>query len=56
MTFDADYLALHISGVQHADIAWCTLRKYSVGELIQLLMTMHGVLDRDEMRNRLEYL
>lgn len=56
MTFDADYLALHNSGAQHAGIAWCTLRKYSVGELIQLLMLMHGVFDRDAMRNHLEYL
>lgn len=55
MTFDPDYLALHKSGQQHGGIAWCPLWKYRVGELIQALLLLHGVLDRDEMRNQLEY-
>lgn len=56
MTFDSDYVALHNAGVPHAGIAWCPRRKYRVGGLLQALLLMHGVLDRDEMRNRLEYL
>lgn len=55
-TFDPDYLALHRSGVAHAGIAWCPATKNSVGQLIAALVLLHGVLNRDEMRNHAEYL
>ena len=55
VTFDTDYLALHQSGVAHAGIAWAPEQKYSIGQLIQALLLVHGVLDRDSMRNHLEY-
>jgi predicted nuclease of predicted toxin-antitoxin system len=58
VTHDTDYLVLAASGVQHAGIAWADATKYRnlVGPLIQMLMLLHGVLDRDDMRNRVEYL
>ncbi len=56
VTFDPDFPALHRSGVKHAGIAWCPERKYGIGELIQALLLLHGVLDREAMRNHLEYL
>jgi predicted nuclease of predicted toxin-antitoxin system len=56
VSFDPDYLALHQAGVQHAGIVWCTARKYAIGQLIDLLAVLHGVVDRDLMRNRVEYL
>jgi hypothetical protein len=56
VTFDTDYLALHQAGVQHAEIAWCQEQKHAIGQLIQALLLVHGVLDRDAMRNHLEYL
>lgn len=56
MTFDSDYVALHNAGTPHAGIAWCVERKYKVGDLLKALLLIHGVLDRDDMRNRLEYL
>jgi predicted nuclease of predicted toxin-antitoxin system len=56
MTFDQDYLALNASGVSHAGIAWCRPDKYTIGQLVQLLFLLHSVSDRDEMRNRVEYL
>lgn len=55
-TFDTDFLALHQAGVQHAGIAWCQEQKYSIGELIQALLLVHGILDRDSMGNHVEYL
>jgi hypothetical protein len=55
VTFDPDYLALHNAGVKHAGIAWCPATKHSVGALAQMLV-LHGVADRDNMRNRVEYL
>jgi hypothetical protein len=56
LSFDIDFLALHQSGVSHADIAWCPESKYSIGGLIQALLLLHGVLDQAAMRNHLEFL
>ena len=56
VSFDPDFLALHNAGTQHAGIAWCPATKYRVGFLIQLLILLHGVADRDAMKNRVEYL
>jgi hypothetical protein len=56
VTFGSDYLALDQSGVAHGGIAWCPQMKYSIGMLVQLLALLHGVSDRDQMRNRVEYL
>jgi hypothetical protein len=56
VTFDPDFLALHNNGVPHEGIAWCPATKYSIGQLIQMLVLLHGVADRDAMRGRVEYL
>jgi hypothetical protein len=56
VTFDPDFLALAVSGVPHAGIAWCLATKYTIGPLIYALLLVHGVLDRDDMRNHVEYL
>ncbi len=56
VTFDSDYLALHAAGVAHAGIAWCQARKYAVGQLLHALFLVHSVLNRDDMRNHVEYL
>jgi predicted nuclease of predicted toxin-antitoxin system len=56
VTFDIDFLALHQSGKAHAGIAWCPAQKHSNGSLIQALPLVHGVLDRDSIRNHVEYL
>ena len=56
VTFDSDFLALHQAGTAHAGIAWCPATKYSIGELIQMLVLLHGVLSADDMRNHVEHL
>jgi hypothetical protein len=56
VTFDPDYLALHASGLPHAGVAWCPERKYSIGQILNALLLVHAVLDRDDMRNHAEYL
>jgi hypothetical protein len=40
--------------VPHARIAWCPAQKHGIGELIQTLLLVHGVLDADAMRNHVE--
>jgi predicted nuclease of predicted toxin-antitoxin system len=56
VTFDPDYLALAATGVRHSGIAWCHARKYSIGELIHMLLLLQAVFSRDEMKDRVEYL
>ena len=56
VTFDTNYLALHSAGTEHAGVAWCPATKYSVGQLIDALVLVHGVLTPDEMMNHVEYL
>ena len=56
VTFDTDFLALHQTGIQHSGIAWCQEHKHTVGQLIQALLLVHGVLDKEAMRNHVEYL
>jgi predicted nuclease of predicted toxin-antitoxin system len=55
-TFDSDFVALHQTGIAHAGIAWCQASKYSIGELIQVLVLLHAVLRSSDMKNHLEYL
>ena len=56
VTHDADYLALAAEAMPHAGIAYCHATKYAVGQLIRLLLLLHGVMDAEEMRNHVEYL
>jgi hypothetical protein len=56
VTFDVDFLALHQSGTPHAGIAWCPATKYSIGELIQMLVLLHAAVTPDEMQNHVEHL
>jgi hypothetical protein len=56
VTYDQDVLALHATGIPHAGIAWCHPSKYSLGQLIDALEILHGVLGPDEMVNHVEYL
>lgn len=55
-SFDADFLTLAATGLSHAGIAWCRATKYSIGELIHVLLMLHGVLDQNAMQNHVEYL
>lgn len=55
-TFDSDFLALHQSGTPHSGIVWCPATKYGIGELIKLLVLLHGVVAAGEMHNHVEYL
>lgn len=56
VSFDTDFLELNHAGIEHSGIAWSPQEKYSFGELTQALLLVHGVLDRESMRNRVEYL
>ena len=55
-THDADFIALHQSGIEHSGIAFCDRRRRTVGEMVRLLVLLWELYDADEMVNRLEYL
>jgi len=55
VTFDTDFLVLHQSVVAHAGIAWCLEQKHGIGQLIQALLLLHGVLADADMVNHVEY-
>lgn len=56
VTHDQDYLALHAAGVAHAGIAWCHPTDYSLGQLIDALVLVHGAMTPDELLNNVHYL
>ena len=56
VTFDADYLKLAADGTEHYGVAYCHPTKYSPSQLLQILIVLHGVMSRDEMRNHVEFL
>ncbi len=56
VTFDADYLQLATSGAEHYGVAYCHPTKYSPAQLLQILIVLFGVMDREERRNHVEFL
>jgi predicted nuclease of predicted toxin-antitoxin system len=55
-THDSDFVSLHRAGVPHSGISYCHQQRHSLGELIRRLVLIWEVYERDEFRNRLEYL
>jgi predicted nuclease of predicted toxin-antitoxin system len=56
VTHDDDFLRIVASGNAHAGIVYCNSEKYSVGELLRLLILMHEIYAEDELFGRVEYL
>ena len=56
VTYDSDFLALATSGILHKGVAFCSAVKYTIGELIHVLLLVHDVLDTDDMHNHIEFL
>ena len=56
VTHDRDFTRHHSQAVSHAGIAYCHQDKYSVGELLSVLVVLHGVLTAEEMVDTLEFL
>jgi predicted nuclease of predicted toxin-antitoxin system len=55
-TQDADFLALSTKGVCHPGIVYCHQQKYSLGDLLRLLVLVWEVYEPEELRDRIEYL
>jgi hypothetical protein len=56
VTHDHGFLKLHAADPNHAGIAYCHQDKYSVGELLHLLVLLQQVYQADAMKSRVEFL
>ncbi|MCC7474508.1 MAG: DUF5615 family PIN-like protein [Pirellulales bacterium] len=56
VTHDDDFTQHHARGVEHAGICCCHKTRYSVGELVQLLLLVDACLSQESMRGHLEFL
>jgi hypothetical protein len=56
VTHDEDFLAIHANGVEHAGIAYSHQLKYSIGELLRMLLLLHECYSAEEMLGRIEFL
>ena len=55
-THDDDFLRLHARGRRHAGLLYCHQQKYSIGQLIQLLLMLGLGYDPHEVAGCLEFL
>jgi uncharacterized protein with PIN domain len=56
VTHDDDFLRMHVSGAEHSGVAYSHRQKYSIGQLLQMLLLLDASYRLDEMRGRVEYL
>jgi predicted nuclease of predicted toxin-antitoxin system len=56
VTHDADFLRLHAKGAEHAGIAFCHARKYSLRQLVRVLSRRALTNIAEAMNNRVDYL
>jgi len=55
-TYDADFVALAASGIDHAGIVFGQADTHYIGAWVRYLELMHAIYTLDEMRNHVEYL
>ncbi|MBI1902079.1 MAG: DUF5615 family PIN-like protein [Planctomycetia bacterium] len=55
-TNDDDFLRLHKEGVPHSGIVYCHQQSRSIGEIIRALELIWEVLEREEMRDHVEFI
>jgi uncharacterized protein with PIN domain len=56
VTHDRHFPRLHAAGHKHAGIAYCYQQKYSIGELVRVLLLLRDCLSAEEMEGTVEYL
>jgi hypothetical protein len=56
VTHDDDFTRIHADGAMHAGICYCRNDKYSIGDLVRVLLLVGECFTEDEIRGHLEYL
>jgi predicted nuclease of predicted toxin-antitoxin system len=54
-TQDTDFLKMHATGKEHYGIVYAPQGK-SIGEIVRGLMLIYELLDKDDMKNHIEFL
>jgi len=56
VTHDFDFLRPHLADREHSGIAYCHRDKYSVGDLLQMLLLLHACESGEDMLGKVEFL
>jgi hypothetical protein len=55
-THDSDFLRMNAAGTRHFGILYCHQQKYSLGDLLRLLLLVWEVYEQDDLHDGVEYL
>lgn len=56
VTHDADFLRIAKDNPNHTGIAFCRQQTRTIGEIIEMLILIHGTATPERMRGQVEYL
>lgn len=56
VTHDPDFLRLASGNSDHLGVAYCRQGSRTLGEIIEMLILMHGAMTPDEMAGRVQFL
>ena len=56
VTYDDDFLKLAVTHANHSGIAYCNQTKYSIGQILEILLLMYEVYTSEDMMGRVEFL
>ncbi len=56
VTHDPDFLRLANTDSAHAGVAYCDQGARTIGEIIEMLILMHGAMTAEEMVGRVQFL
>jgi predicted nuclease of predicted toxin-antitoxin system len=56
VTYDHGFIALAASQADHAGIAYCHSQKHSIGQMIQVLRSLHGRYTCEELAGQVVFL
>lgn len=56
VTHDSDFLRYDAQKIPHWGIVYCRQEKYSIGDLLRLLLLIDELYDDDELRGQVEFL
>jgi predicted nuclease of predicted toxin-antitoxin system len=56
VTHDLDFLRLSSSDSDHAGVAYCKQGSRTIGEIIEMLILMHGAMTAEEIAGRVQFL
>src|SRR4051794_13228878 len=56
VTHDEDLLSIASTAATHAGVAYCAQGTRTLGQIIETLLLIHGVLTADDMRDHIEFM